>query len=197
MKIHPSLSLLFSVAIAHAGLEPGDQIQVTLRGVDPAEQQKVNGTYRIGESGGVRLPMLKDLVGARGMTPEQLARAAELAYKTEGIYSRPAIEVEALMGGEQKANVVVSVGGHVRRAGEAPFRKNLTVIQALDAAGGRNEFGGRNLMLIRDGRQYCLDFDNLKHKNIVLKPGDSIQVEQKGIVDRWKGTDERVKELMK
>lgn len=188
---------LLSVGISLAGLEPGDQIQVTLRGVTADEQQQVNGVYRVGESGGVRLPLLKDLVQARGLAPEQFARAAETAYRNEGIYSRPAIEVEAVQGKDMQNGVVVSIGGHVRRAGETPFRKGLTVIQALDAAGGRNEFGGRNLTLIRDGKQYVLDFNNLKHKSIVLKPGDSIQVEQKGIVDRWKGSDERVKELMK
>ena len=42
----------------------------------------------------------------------------------------------------------------------------------------------------------CLDFQNLKHKNIVLQPGDSMQVEQKGIVDRWQGTEAGVKSLM-
>lgn len=197
MRIKPFTTLLLSVGISHAGLETGDQIQVTLRGVAADEQQQVNGVYRVGESGGVRLPLLKDLVQARGLAPEQFARAAETAYRNEGIYSRPAIEVEAVQGKDMQNGVVVSIGGHVRRAGETPFRKGLTVIQALDAAGGRNEFGGRNLTLIRDGKQYVLDFNNLKHKSIVLKPGDSIQVEQKGIVDRWKGSDERVKELMK
>lgn len=195
-RILLSLALL-GTGFCRAGLAPGDQIRLTLRGVEPAEQQKINGDYRVGESGGVRLPLLKDLVAARGLSPEQFARAAEAAYKNEGIYSRPAIEVETLQGTEMKTAVVVSVGGQVRRAGETAFRKDLTVIQALDAAGGRNEFGSRNLLLIRAGKQYCLDFNQLEHKNIVLKPGDSIQVEQKGVIDRWKGTEERVKELLK
>lgn len=197
MKNIPLFLFLLGTGFSQAGLEPGDMIQITLRGIDAAEQQNVNGTYRIGESASVRLPLLKNLVQARGLSPEQFARAAEKAYQNEGIYSRPAIEVETLQGVDMKTNVVVSVGGHVRRAGETPFRKDLTVIQALDAAGGHDEFGGRNLLLIREGKQYCLDFDNLKHKSIVLKPGDSIQVEQKGIVDRWKGSEERVRDLLK
>lgn len=191
------LALLVSSPIA-SGLEPGEQIQLTIRGVDPAEQEKVSGSYRVGESGGVRLPLLEAPVSAQGLTPEQFARAAESAYRQAGIYVRPAIEVEAVQGGDQRAAAVVSLGGQVRRAGEAPYRKGMTVIQALDAAGGRNEFGGRNLLLFRDGKQYCLDFTRLAHKNIVLKPGDSIQVEQKGaVVDRWKGSEDKVRELMK
>lgn len=181
---------------AMAGLEPGEQINLTIRGVNPAEQQKISGIYRVGESGGVRLPLLDELLPARGLTPEQLARAAEAAYVKAGIYARPAIEVEAVQGKDQQGTAVVSVGGQVRRAGDSPFRKGMTVIQALDAAGGKNEFGGRNLFLIRDGKQYCLDFTNLAHKNIVLLPNDSIQVDQKAVFDKWKGNDESVKKLM-
>lgn len=185
------------IAPALAGLEPGDGIQVTLRGVEEAEQKSVNGTYRVGESGQVRLPLLDRLVTARGLTPEQFARAAEAAYRAEGIYTKPAIEVEALQGREQdEGPAMISIGGQVRRADQTEYRKGMTVIQALDAAGGRNDFGGRNILLLRGEKQYCLDFLNLKHKNIRLLPNDSLQVEQKGVIDRWKGTEEALKPLM-
>lgn len=181
--------------MAVAGLEPGDQLNLTIRGVDATEQQKISGTYRIGESGKVRLPLLENLVAARGLSPEQFARAVESAYKDSGIYSQPAIEIEVLQGGNVGGTSIITVGGQVRRGGEVPFRKDMTVIQAIDSAGGRNDFGGRNLFLIRDGRQVCLDFTNLAHKNIVLRPGDSIQVDQKAILDRWKGKEQAVKSL--
>ncbi len=188
--------MILLIAPALAGLEPGDGIQLTLRGVDAAEQQNVNGTYRVGESGHVRLPLLDKTVMARGLTPEQFARAAEAAYQAAGIYTKPAIEVEPLPAARNGQPSVVSVGGQVQRAGESAFRKDMTVIQAIDAAGGRNPFGGRNLLLIRGGKQYCLDFLNLKHKNIRLLPDDSLQVEQKGVIDRWKGNEETVKALL-
>jgi protein involved in polysaccharide export with SLBB domain len=181
---------------ALAGLEAGEQINLTIRGVAADEQQKIAGIYRVGESGSIRLPMLDQLVAARGLTPEQFARAAETAYKSAGIYSQPAIEIEVIKGKNIDGSTVVSLGGQVRRAGEVPFRKDMTVLQGIDAAGGRNDFGGRNLFLIREGKQYCLDFTNLAHKNIILRPGDSIQVEQKGVIDRWKGQDAVVKKLL-
>ena len=195
----PSVPILLSLLLlnpARAGLEAGEQINLTMRGVSAEEQQKISGIYRVGESGNIRLPMLDALVPARGLTPEQFARAAENAYKSAGIYSQPAIEVEVLQGKDLGSATVVSVGGQVRKAGEVQFRKNMTVLQAIDGAGGRNDFGSRNLFLIRDGKQYCLDFTKLSHKNIVLRPGDSIQVEQKGVLDRWKGQDAAVKKLM-
>ncbi len=190
------LTFLAHFGAALAGLEPGEQINLVLRGVDSVEQQKISGIYRVGESGSVRLPLLEELVPARGLTPEQFARAVEGAYKKAGIYARPAIEVETVQGVDQQAPAVVSAGGQVRRAGESPFRKGMTVLQAIDNAGGRNEFGSRNVFLLRDGKQYCLDFTNLAHKNIALRPGDSLQVEQKGVLDRWKGKEALLKPLM-
>lgn len=196
-----SLSALVTLvalpSIAIASMEAGEQLNLTIRGVDATEQQKVSGTYRIGESGKVRLPLLDDLVTARGLSPEQFARSVESAYVNAGIYSRPAIEIEVIQGKNIEQATVISVGGQVRRGGEVPFRKDMTVIQAIDGAGGRNDFGGRNLFLIRDGRQVCLDFTKLSHKSIILRPGDSIQVEQKGVLDRWKGNEDAVKPLIK
>ena len=179
------------------GLAPGDSIKLTLRGVGSEEQEKVNGNYKLGQSGGVRLPMLETLLSAKGLTPEQFARSAEKAYREQGIYTQPAIEIEAVIGGEKgEAASMVSVGGQVKNAGDSEYRKGLTLLQAINAAGGRNEFGGRNVMLVREGKSYWLDYLNLKHKNLPLRPNDALQVEQRGAIsDRWKGDEASVKGL--
>ena len=181
-----------------AGLEPGDEIKVTLRGINANEHERVNGDYQVGEGGTVNLPLLAKPLPARGLTTEQFSRAAEAAYKAEGIYTTPTIEVKALKGTDVATGPsLVSVGGHVKRAGQTPYQKGMTVIQAIDAVGGLNEFGGRNIYLLRDKKQYCIDLRNLQHKNIELKPNDSLQVDQKGALrDTWKGKDEAVKPLL-
>ena len=144
------------------------------------------------------LPLLEKPVMPRGLSTEQFARAVEAAYKAEGIYTTPAIGVKALKGvAQNNGPAVVSVGGHVHRGGQANYHAGMTVIQAIDAVGGLNEFGGRNIYLLRDKKQYCLDFRNLRHKNIVLRPNDSLQVQQKGALrDTWKGSEEAVKPLL-
>jgi protein involved in polysaccharide export with SLBB domain len=191
-----ALFLLISPALGE-GLAPGDSIKLTLRGVGSEEQEKVNGHYKLGQSGGVRLPMLEGLIHAKGLTPEEFARRAEAAYRDQGIYTQPAIEVEAMVGGEKGEDAsIVSVGGEVRNAGDSKYRKGLTLLQAINGAGGRNDFGGRNIMLIRGGKSYWLDYSNLKHKNLLLRPNDAVQVEPRGaITDRWKGNDASVKGL--
>ncbi|HEY1120547.1 MAG TPA: polysaccharide biosynthesis/export family protein [Haloferula sp.] len=197
MKATLFLAGILSISPLLAGLEPGDTVKISLRGVDGDEQQKVNGEYRVGESGAVSMPLLDKPVPARGLNAEQLARAIEAAYRAEDIYTKPSIQAEVLKGKELDPNqAIISIGGQVRKAGETTFRKGMTVIQALDAAGGRNDFGSRNVILLRAGKQYCLDFKNLAHKNIELLPNDSLQVEQEGVIDRWKGSDEAVKPLL-
>lgn len=182
-----------------AELGVGDSVKLELRGVEPGEQAKVQGTYRVGESGVVMLPLLESGVRASGLTAEQLARSIERAYRDGGIYERPRVEVTPLTGDLAPEPVSrVSVGGQIRKGGEVEYRAGITVLQAIDAAGGRNEFGGRNILLIRGGKQYVLDFQQLEHKNILLKPNDSLQVEMRGsLLDRWKGEDGALKGLLR
>lgn len=179
-----------------AELVAGDRIVVTLRGVNNEEQQKVSGEYTVGADGTVAMPFLELPVRARGLSTDRLARAVEAAYRNAGIYTTPSVEVTAAKE-EPQAGALVSVGGQVGRAGRVPFQQGMTLLQAIDAAGGRNPFGGRNVMLFRSGRQYCLDFNKLTHKNVVLLAGDSLQVEQKGaVIDRWKGDEATVAGLL-
>lgn len=192
------VAILFAMGLAATAetLNPGDAIRLTLRGVGGDEQQKINGEYTVGDDGKVSMPLLDHLVQASGLTPSGFARAVEKAYKDGGIYSSPAIDVVAGKGKEPEG-AVLSVGGHVKRAGQIPFRQGMSVIQALDAAGGRDQFAGRNILLLRGDKQYCIDFRQLTHKGIVLKANDSLQVEMKpAFIDRWKGDDETVKQLM-
>ena len=197
MKPPLLFSLVLTATPVLAGLEPGDTVKISLLGVEGDEQTKVNGEYRIGESGTIAMPFLDSPVTARGLNAEQLARAIEAAYRTEQIYIKPRIQADVLNGKEKKVDdSQVSIGGQVRRAGGTPYRKDMTVIQALDEAGGRNDFGSRNVILLRAGKQYCLDFQQLAHKNIVLLPNDSLQVEMKGVIDRWKGNDAAIKPLL-
>ena len=191
------LSLMGLLPVSAAELAKGDAIQLTLRGVAPSEQSQVTGDYTVDDSGRVRLPLLEDPVPAIGLSPAGFARRAEAAYRAAGIYTQPAIEVVALKN-KEAVGAVVSVGGCVKSDGEVAFRQGLTVLQALNAAGGLDPFAGRNVMLMRAGKQYCLDFKQLAHKNIELEANDTLQVEQRpALLDRWKGSADRIAILMK
>jgi len=171
-----------------AGLGKGDGVKVTLRGVPPEEQQKVNGEYRVGESGAVHLPMIKRPLAVEGLNAEQFAREVEKAYRDAGIYANPAIEAEILSGkGIADGAPVVSVGGRVNHAGAVPFRKGLTLMQAIQAAGDRDTFGGRKVQVFRKGKVIPLDYRSQADKNFPLEPNDSISVDKIGILEKSGG----------
>ena len=183
-----TFSLIQLPALCRAGLEVGDTVKFTLRGVPAEEQQKVNGDYRIGDSGTIRLPMIDAPLPARGLTGDQLARAAEKAYRDAGIYQTPAIETQVMNGIEKPSeDAVVFVGGQVRKPGTVPYVKGMTLLQALKIAGDRNEFGGRNIVLTRKGKASKLDFRKQEDKNTVMEPGDVITVEQAGALEVNRG----------
>lgn len=165
---------------AMAGVEIGDSLKLTMRGVPNPEQQQVNGDYRVGE-GGLRLPLLANRLSVRGLTEDQIAAAVEKAYRDAGIYQNPSVEVAIVRGdGQRPDGAVISVGGQVNRAGVVPFRKGITVVQALQAAGDRTPFGGRNITIFRGKKMIRLDYRKPEHKNFELLPDDTLSVEQRG-----------------
>ena len=176
------------LSAARAGVEIGDTVKLSIRGVPNNEQQQVNGVYRVGDTGGLRLPMLKQRLSVRGLSADQIATAAERAYREAGIYENPSIEVEVTGGIEDPgAATIVSVGGQVGKAGPVPFRKGITLMQALQAAGDRTPFGGRNVTLFRGKKAIHLDYRKAETKNFDLLPDDTITVEQKGALEFDRG----------
>lgn len=169
------------IVAAAAGVETGDTVKLTIRGIPNDEQQQVSGSYRVGDTGGLRLPLLKERVPVRGLDADQIATAIENAYRSAGIYKNPSIEVEIKSGKDQPGeSAVVSVGGQVNRAGPVVYRKGLTLMQALQAAGDRTAFGGRNITVFRGKKAIRLDYRKAEVKNFELLPDDTITVDVKG-----------------
>jgi protein involved in polysaccharide export with SLBB domain len=185
MKMKAIIAIMFPLSLAtlRGGVKEGDSVQITVRGIPAGEQEKVNGAYRVAPTG-IRLPFLKSRLPVAGLEPEQIAIAAEKAYQNEGVYQQPAIDVEIIRGANQKGQEAsVSVGGQVKRSGAVPFREDMTLLQAIQGAGDRTEFGSRNIKLIRNGKTIPLDFRKAEHKNFSLQPNDSIIVEQRGVFE--------------
>lgn len=159
------------------GLAPGNKIEVTLRGVPVEEQQKVDGAYKVSESGTVRTPGLADAVSVAGLNSEQAARKLEKAYRDSEVYTNPTIELEILNGGEKDAEeTTVNVGGRVKRPGNVPYRKDMSLLEAIQGAGDRDEFGGSRIELRRNGKLQLLDFRKEDTKNVKILPNDNIRV---------------------
>jgi polysaccharide export outer membrane protein len=129
--------------------------------------------------GKISFPLIGEVV-AEGRTVTELKQA--IADKLQNFVTAPEVTVIVR---ESRSRTIYTIG-KVTRPGPYPLAPDMTVIQALSAAGGFTEWADtKNILIIRreGGRETQLKFnykeftggDNLG-QNILLKPGDTIVV---------------------
>ncbi|MCL4765107.1 MAG: polysaccharide biosynthesis/export family protein [Hyphomicrobiaceae bacterium] len=116
-------------------LAPQDKLRISVLHWLPGagnyqEWTALNGTYSVGASGTISMPMLGS-IRAQGLRTDELATVIETRLKQRaGLPAEPDASVEIL---EYRPFYVV---GQVERPGEYAFRPELTTIKALAIAGG-------------------------------------------------------------
>ncbi len=179
MRIFVALSLLLCIAgtaFSQAMLREGDPIEIKIGGVPTEEQTQINNTYTIDANGMLSLPYINK-VRAVGLAPSQVAAAAEARYREEKIFTNPTITITMT-----PTSRFVNVGGAVRTPSRIPFTEDLTMLAAINAAGGFNDFADqKRVRLLRgdavklyDVRQFRKD----PSKDVRLQPGDRVEVPQ-------------------
>jgi polysaccharide export outer membrane protein len=176
-------SLCF-MAPAVSQIEAGSSVQISIMGVPGEEKSKIDAIYPVSESGSVNMPFIGN-IRAAGLRPETLAASIQNAYKSAQIYNDPTIHVISTREGAGVREQVIHVGGQVRRTGPVPFQKNLTIYQAVQAAGGATEFGSlRRVKLYRSGKTQTLDLTKPQLMRIPMQPDDTLEVPQKDWIGR-------------
>ncbi len=181
------LTLLFAFAAlilpaAAQQIQANQAITITVQGVPEQDRSTINNTYPVAQNGTVNMPFIGP-VRAAGLLPEQLASNLQSRYRAEQIYTNPTFQVIATSS-DTIVEQVVHVGGYVRRTGQVRFTNGLTIYQAIQAAGGANEFGSmRRVRLFRDGASNTYDLTQQQFMKILLRPNDTIEVPQKD----WRG----------
>ena len=178
-RIAASLLLLCAgILSAHgqATLRVGDPVELRISGVPADEQAQVNNTYTVDAAGTVNLPYINK-VRADGLTPAQLAAAIEGSYRSSGIYTNPTITIVM-----QPNARFVNVGGAVRTPSRVPFTEDMTLLTAINAAGGFNDFANQRKVRVMRGNQ-VKEYDVRQSrsdpsKDIKLQPGDRIEIPQ-------------------
>lgn len=177
-----ALLVLFAAIPAKAQqagvLKPGDSVQISLQ--TPSEDAStVTTIYPVSDRGTVKLPMLDQEIPCAGISAAALARRIEAAYKAADIYTNPTITA-ALPQDPQLASHVVSVGGEVRATGEFPLRAGMTLMAAINRAGGFTEFAKtKAVKLLRGNNEKIYDMRRINadgSNNPVLMDGDQIIV---------------------
>jgi polysaccharide export outer membrane protein len=167
---------LAAAAFAQATLRNGDPIEIKIGGVPMEDQQQVNNTYTIDSNGMISLPYINK-VQAAGLVPAQLAAAAEAKYRAEKIFTNPTVTIMMT-----PTSRFVNVGGAVRTPGRIPFTEDLTMLSAINAAGGFNDFADqKRVRLLRGSEVKVWDVRQFRKKpgtDVPLQPGDRIEVPQ-------------------
>jgi polysaccharide export outer membrane protein len=164
------------LAAAQATLRVGDPVELKIGGVPPEEQTQVNNTYTVDANGSVNLPYINK-VHAEGLTPAQLASSIESSYRAARIYTNPTITIVM-----QPQSRFVNVGGAVRNPNRIPFTEDMTLLTAINAAGGFNDFANqRSVRLLRGNQAQVFDVRQFRidpSKDVKLRPGDRVEVPQ-------------------
>jgi len=171
-------ALLVSPVLAQSLIKPGRAIQVSIKGVPPDEQGKIDGMYPVSESGMINMPHIGQMRAA-GMRAEDLAASIQSTYRSREIYRNPTIQV---FGTQDQAidRQVVHLGGQIRKTGPIDYTQGLTLWQAVQAAGGSTEFGSmKRVKLIRGASTKTFDLTQPQFMRVPLEPNDVIDVPQK------------------
>lgn len=173
--IRPAARVDGPVVAPHAGLRPGDELDIRV-----FDEDRFNGTYAVAEDGTIDFPMVGG-VPVTGLTKDEVARQIE-SRLADGYLNHPHVVVQI----KERGNREVSILGQVNEAGSLGWRDGLTLVQAVSLAGGLTPFAApaRVKLTRRTGRgEETVTFEislsaivDGRAEDLVLRPGDIVFV---------------------
>lgn len=158
--------------------EVGDQFTVRVYG-----EEGLSGDFQVQDDGSITFPLLGS-VQAKGKTQTALARELEAALG-DGFLKDPNVTVLVT----ERENLEVSVLGEVEKPGSIPFAENLSLVQAISAAGGMSPLAApKRVKLTRSGPEgpttvvvSIKDITEGRRADVMLRPGDIVYVPESPI----------------
>lgn len=142
------------------------------------KEPDLTATLPVRPDGKISLPLLDD-VQAAGLTPMQLADSITVRLKKFIADPRVTVVVTAM------TSQRIFITGEVTHSGATPLLPNMTMLQALSAAGFTQFANVKGIYLLRmeNGKQTKLPFNYKEvvkgmrpEQNIMLRPGDTVVV---------------------
>jgi polysaccharide export outer membrane protein len=178
-----SLAIFFvapELCRAQASVPPSYQIGPNdVLSIHVWKEEDLSRDVTVTPDGKISFPLIGEMV-AEGRTVTELKKS--ISDKLLNFVTAPEVTVIVK---ESRSRVIYTIG-KVQRPGPQPLAPDMTVMQALSAAGGFAEWADtKNVLIVRKvgGKETKIKFnfkeftggDNLD-QNIVLKPGDTIVV---------------------
>jgi polysaccharide export outer membrane protein len=143
------------------------------------KEPEVSGAVNVRPDGKISMPLLND-VQAAGLTP--MALKNDITEKLTKFIAEPRVTVMVTATNSQRVFVL----GEVGRPGTLPLSPNMTVLQAISAAGGLTPFANQKKIYVlrTEGGKQQKHMFNYKEvlkgeneaQNIELKAGDTLVV---------------------
>jgi protein involved in polysaccharide export with SLBB domain len=141
----------------------------------------LSGAYRISADGTVDYPFVGriSVVGMRSGDAQELI-SAKLA---DGYLKKPQVSVMVKEWNSRKVSVI----GQVQKPGSVAYFTNMTIVDAIAAAGGFTGIASKNSVTLRreakgsvESRNYPVaDISEGRAPNVTLRPGDILVVEER------------------
>lgn len=174
------LLVCMSSYFAHAQeprLAAGNTFSLRISGVPPEDANQVSQNITISSAGTITLTYLPNPISAAGLTPTELQRKIEQAYKAGDIYTHPTINI--MTNNNFTTEMVISVGGEVRVPGDVPFRPGINLFAAINKCGGPTEYGNMKKVKLtrKDGTERVYDMRRVSAaNNPEMAAGDQVIV---------------------
>jgi protein involved in polysaccharide export with SLBB domain len=141
----------------------------------------LSGTYRIAADGTIDYPFVGrvTVIGMRSGDVQELI-ATKLK---DGYLKNPQVSLMVKEWNSRKVSVI----GQVQRPGSVAFFPNMTIVDAIAAAGGFTPIASKNAVSLRRESKGSVESKNLrvadisegKAPNVMLRPGDILVVEER------------------
>jgi protein involved in polysaccharide export with SLBB domain len=115
-----------SVTAKTSNLGPGDTFEVSVYG-----EEDLSGKYRVAEDGAINFPLI-GRVEVAGRGPGEIALAIQNALRDRQLLRDPHVSVFLL----EQISSQISVVGAVTKPGSFALTREMTIVQAISAAGG-------------------------------------------------------------
>ena len=169
------LVLIMPQVYADTAFRDGDVFEMRLSGPPEEFTREFNLVLTVDE-GSVNLPLI-GRIPARGLSSSQLATVIETRLKQAKIFT--IANVNITVNTSQNPRTII-VGGSVRASGRQQWFEGLTLTGAISAAGGRGDFAGDGIKVIRAGKAARYSWKALKRdpsSDPKIQPGDIVDVE--------------------
>lgn len=161
-------------------------IDIQVRGIPSDDAQTISGQYILDNSGTIRMPQLpagQNVFRVIGKTARQIEDMLSAAYTKAELYVNPTFIVKVQSGDAQLTQHIVLVSGKVAMRKQVPWRRGMTLIEAIVAAGDITEFGSRYVQLSRGSKTSTFDYFSRRDRKVEVQPNDSIHVPDRGLFE--------------